>query len=156
MLHRFFSSCSKQGHSVNCGARASHCGGLSHCAGFSLCWVLLLLSTGSRARPAGAEAHGLRSCSSRALEHDSVAAAHRLSCSIACGVFPAQGSNPRLIRWQADSLPLSHQGSPCLFYSRKYSSSESVVLGTELLGNQHGFQTPGLTSSCTRVLSGLD
>ena len=24
------------------------------------------------------------------------------------GIFPTQGSNPRLLRWQADSLPLSH------------------------------------------------
>ena len=37
---------------------------------------------------------------------------HGLSCSEACGVFPDQGSNPRLLHWQADSLPLSHQGSP--------------------------------------------
>ena len=28
------------------------------------------------------------------------------------GVFPTQGSNPSLLYWQADSLPLSHQGSP--------------------------------------------
>ena len=28
--------------------------------------------------------------------------------------FPAQGSNPRFLNWQADSLPLSHQGSPDL------------------------------------------
>ena len=27
------------------------------------------------------------------------------------GIFPIQGSNSRLLRWQADSLPLSHQGS---------------------------------------------
>ena len=27
------------------------------------------------------------------------------------GTFPTQGSNPRLPHWQADSLPLSHQGS---------------------------------------------
>ena len=27
-------------------------------------------------------------------------------------IFPTQGSNPRLLRWQVDSLPLSHQGSP--------------------------------------------
>ena len=32
------------------------------------------------------------------------------------GIFPTQGSNPRLLcllQWQADSLPLSHPGSPC-------------------------------------------
>ena len=28
------------------------------------------------------------------------------------GIFPKQGSNPWLLHWQADSLPLSHQGSP--------------------------------------------
>ena len=28
------------------------------------------------------------------------------------GIFPTQGSNPHLLHWQADSLPLSHPGSP--------------------------------------------
>ena len=28
------------------------------------------------------------------------------------GIFPTQGWNPHLLHWQADSLPLSHQGSP--------------------------------------------
>ena len=27
-------------------------------------------------------------------------------------IFPTQGLNPRLLHWQADSLPLSHKGSP--------------------------------------------
>ena len=30
---------------------------------------------------------------------------HGLSCSIACGIFTDQGSNPCLLHWQADSLP---------------------------------------------------
>ena len=30
------------------------------------------------------------------------------------GIFPTQGSNPSLLYWQAVSLPLSHQGSPCV------------------------------------------
>ena len=34
-----------------------------------------------------------------------------LSCSVACGIFLDQGSNPCLLHWQVDSLPLSHQGS---------------------------------------------
>ena len=74
------------------------------CMGFSLRW-LLLWSTGSRASLAAAR--GLRSSGSQALEH-------RLSscCSKACGIVPDQGSNPRLLHWQADSLPLSHQRSP--------------------------------------------
>ena len=29
------------------------------------------------------------------------------------GIFPTQGSNPRVLCWQVDSLPLSYQGSPC-------------------------------------------
>ena len=35
--------------------------------------------------------------------------------SLLQGIFPTQGSNPHflsLLHWQADSLPLSHQGSP--------------------------------------------
>ena len=35
-----------------------------------------------------------------------------LSCSRACGIFPDQGSNLCLLNWEADSFPLSHQGSP--------------------------------------------
>ena len=31
------------------------------------------------------------------------------------GIFPNQGSNLCLLHWKADSLPLSHLGSPCLF-----------------------------------------
>jgi len=42
----------------------------------------------------------------------SVVVAHGLSCSAACRIFPDQGSNPCYLRWQVDSLPLSHQGSP--------------------------------------------
>ena len=46
--------------------------------------------------------------------------AHRLGCSVVCGIFLDQGSNPSLLHWQADSLPLSHLGSPC--YSYQYLS----------------------------------
>ena len=41
----------------------------------------------------------------------SIVVAHRLSCFAACGIFLDQGSNLCLLHWQADSLPLSHQGS---------------------------------------------
>ena len=37
---------------------------------------------------------------------------HKLSCSVACGIFPNQGSNPYFPHWQAESLPLSHRESP--------------------------------------------
>ena len=64
----------------------------SQCAGFSLWWLLLLQSTGSRRA-------GFSSCGVRA----SVVVAHRLSCSAACGIFLAQGSNPCPLCWQAGS-----------------------------------------------------
>ena len=43
--------------------------------------------------------------------------AHGLNCSVACGIFPDQGSNPCPLHWQADSQPLHHQGRPttCIF-----------------------------------------
>ena len=59
-------------------------------------------------------APGLSSCGSWALEHrlNRTVVAHGLSCPEACGIFPDQGLNPCFLHWQADSLPLSHQGSP--------------------------------------------
>ena len=65
----------------------------SRCAGLSLSRPLLLRSTGSR-------------------HTGSVIVAHGPSCSVACGIFPDQGSNPCPLHWQADSQPLRHQGSP--------------------------------------------
>ena len=65
-------------------------------AGLSLSRPLLLWSTGSR-------------------RAGSVVVAHGPSCSVACGIFPDQGSNPCLLHWQADSQPLRHQGSPSVF-----------------------------------------
>ena len=65
----------------------------SWCAGLSLSRPLLLRSTGSR-------------------RAGSVVVAHGPSCSVACGIFPDQGSNPCPLHWQADSQPLRRQGSP--------------------------------------------
>ena len=48
----------------------------------------------------------LSSCGSQALKHG------LNSCGTACGIFPDQGSNPCLLHWQVDSLPLSQQGKP--------------------------------------------
>ena len=42
----------------------------------------------------------------------SIVLAQGFSCSTACGIFPDQGLNPCPLHWQADSLPLSYQGSP--------------------------------------------
>ena len=65
----------------------------SRCMGLSLSRPLLLRSTGSR-------------------RAGSVVVAQGPSCSTACGIFPDQGSNPCPLHWQADCLPLHHQGSP--------------------------------------------
>ena len=65
----------------------------SWCAGLSLSQPLLLQSTSSRCAGSAIVAHGL-------------------SCSVACGIFPDQGSNPCPLHWQADSQPLRPQGSP--------------------------------------------
>ena len=75
--------------------------------GYSLVVVLQLLIV-----VASLVALGLKSTGS-------IAVAHRLRCSAACGIFLGQRSNPRLLYWQVDSLPLSHQGSPSdRFYVR--------------------------------------
>ena len=76
------------------GVRASHCGGLS------LCGARALGRVGSGVQLVGLRAH------TRQLWR-----AHELSCSAACGLFLHQGLNPCLLHWQADSPPLSHQGS---------------------------------------------
>ena len=59
----------------------------SHCSGFSCCGVRVLGSWAS------------------------VVVAHGLSCSVACGIFPDQGSNPCPLHWQVDSKPLHHLGN---------------------------------------------
>ena len=69
---------------------------LLRCVAFLLQGPLLLQTMGSRCA-------GFSSCSSWALEDGSVAVAHELSCSVACGIFLDQGSNPCSLHWQADS-----------------------------------------------------
>ena len=65
-------------------------------------------------------AHGLQSTGS-------VALAHGLCCSMACGVLLHQGSNPCLLYWQVDSLPLSHQGSPQYKYLQASTDCKPVL-----------------------------
>ena len=84
----------------SCGVWASHCSGFSWCGAQVLGRLGFSLAT-----------HGLRSGNSLALERRLSSCAHGLSCSGACGIFSDQGSNPCLLYWQADSLPLSHEGS---------------------------------------------
>ena len=89
------------------------------CACFSLRCLLVRWSTGSRCSGFQHLWHGgsiasvprLQSNSLIVVEHGLVARGAWASCSAACGIFPEQVSNP-----QADSLSLSHQGSPLNFF----------------------------------------
>ena len=98
--------------------------GLRCCVGSPLAAVLRLLSLAASpvverglrgARASVVAARGFSSCSSPALSTGSTVVAQRLSCSMAGGIFPDQGSNPPLLQWQVNSLPLRHQGSPNVF-----------------------------------------
>ena len=47
--------------------------------------------------------------------------AHRVSCSVACGIVLGQGLNPYPLHWQADNYPLYQQRSltlPFLFMEK--------------------------------------
>ena len=93
----FFSSCGEQELlPSSCRAPASHCRGFPCCGARALGMRVLL-----------AVAHELSSCGDG------------LSCSSAHGIFPDQGLNPRLLHWQADSLPLSHLGCSQVRISHK-------------------------------------
>ena len=95
LLHKLFSSCSDLGLLSSCGVQASRCSGFSCCGTWAL-WLVDFSSCGA----CGLQRTG------------SVVVAHGLSYFLAWGIFPYQGSNSHLLHWQADSLPLSHQGSP--------------------------------------------
>ena len=95
-----------------------------------LCWVFVSVrglslvvasgghSSSRRAGPSLSRPLLLRSTGSR--RAGSAIVAHGPSCSAACGIFPDQGSNPCPLHWQADSQPLSHQGSPELPYLKNF------------------------------------
>ena len=81
---------------------------------------------------------------------------HGLACSRAHGIFPDQGSNPCLLHWQVDSLPLSHQppGKPLphpsgIFYDIKEAADclepcpALTIFSTKWLPNSIGFQLLG-------------
>ena len=74
-----------------------------------LLWLLTAAFRSLQSRAPGCmHAHG-----SWALEPAGLGVvAHQLGCSMARGILPDQGLNPRLVHQQVDSLPLSHQGSP--------------------------------------------
>ena len=65
----------------------------------------------------------------RVLGHTgSLAVVPGLSCSMTRGIFLDRGANPCLLLWQADSLPLSHQGSPALEFSVRLLSVSQILV----------------------------
>ena len=87
------------------------CGLFSSCSELQLLFVVLQGLLIAMAPPVAE--HRLYSAqASVAAARDSVVAVSRLSCSVACGIFPDQCSNPCLLHWQVGSLPLNHQGNP--------------------------------------------
>ena len=85
--------------------------GQQWCAGFSLQWLLLLQSRGSRAP----RLQWLWLPGSRA-QVQQLWCMGLVALRVACGIFLDQGWNPHLLYWQADSLPLSHQGSSIKYF----------------------------------------
>ena len=106
-----------------------------------LCWVFvsvrglsLVVASGGHSSSRCADLPSsrpllLRSTDSRCA--GSVIVAHGPSRSVACGIFPDQGSNPCPLHWQADSQPLRHQGSPTLFFRAVLGSQQNWVESTE-------------------------
>ena len=80
---------------------------------FRLCWVFVAVHGLSLAAVSKgyfllcdvqASHCGGSACGAQALGvWASVGVAHRLSCSMECGIFQYQGSNPCPLHWQADS-----------------------------------------------------
>ena len=87
---------------------------------FWLCWVFLVARaflwlpcvSVSLLWSMGFRAHGCSSCESQALEHRQNNCDAWASCSLACGIFPDQGSNLCLLHWQEDSFLLAPPGKP--------------------------------------------
>ena len=108
----------------SCGVWAFQCGGFSSCRAWALGMQASVFV-----------AHGLSSCGSWALEHRFSTCSCGLNCSTACRIFLYQGSNLCLLLWHADSLPLSHQGSPKLYiFMRDYFLGQTDVILVRLEG----------------------
>ena len=82
------------------------------CAGFSL-WWLLVAELGLQGPWASVvSAHGLSSWGSRGPEHSLSSCVSQAQLLHGMWDLLGSGTEPCLLYWQANSLPLSHQGSP--------------------------------------------
>ena len=116
---------------------------LSQCAGFSLHGDLPADFSSRRAWAPGCTCFS--TSSSQVLEHKLSSHFHGLSCSAVCGNFLDQGSNPWLLHWQADSLLLSHLGSPVL-----------IVIRLLLWDGYHTCMCAKLLQSCPTLCDPMD
>ena len=115
-----FSLAAASGGCSSCGAQASHCSGFSFCGAQVLgTWASVVA------------AHVLSSCGFL-LEHRLSSCGSWLSCSAAYEIFPDQGSNPCPLNWQADSYPLSHQGSLTIHLFKNLYASIILILNKML------------------------
>ena len=60
---------------------------------------------------------------------ESTVAVHGLSWSVPRGIFLDQGSNPCLLHWQVDYLPLSHHGRLLLVFKLILIEKKIITLG---------------------------
>ena len=72
------------------------------------------------------------------------------------GIFLSQGLNLCLLSWQADSLPLSHLGSPIyskkhILYINKLTSVNSPVMWGETKKGRDTLRIPALESGQSRI-----
>ena len=99
------------------------------CSGFSLWQFLLLQSMGSRVVQASVvAAHGLSGCGSQALDHRLSSCGVQVQCLHGTWDLSRPGIEPMspAFNLQADSLPLSHQGSSIVVlfkYVYKFTST---------------------------------
>ena len=110
---------------------------LIYFAGFSLLpgGFLQFRRAGPARQSAQASRHsGFSCCGAQPLgSGTSVGAAHGLSCSMACGIFPDQGLNPCPLNWQANSYPLYHQESPQIVFNIKKQKTQTIKVQTDIL-----------------------
>ena len=96
--------------------------------------------------PPGSSVHGISQA--RILEW--------VAISFSRGSFPTQGLNLSLLHWQADSLPLSHQGSPMYTVAGPKKSKSSwdsqKRAKTSLTMPRRPFHSTLVTVSMTKVL----
>ena len=57
------------------------------------------------------------------------------------GIFPTQGSNPHLLHWQVDSLPLRHPGSCKKYIVKRYFEILTDQMMESVLGNLWNLKT---------------